>query len=209
MFVFYNFIFHTTFEIYRVWHFCSISNFLLISVKNYINKNVCSPVHQLSRTLQCTSISEGGGFDYDQNWICAMWVFCHFSVDIISTRFYYNFLDAIAKRNKRCHNREWPIVSKFIKPIFGSFSYFSECLETSVSFRLEMTSYLQTCPSPQVLSSILDLTACVYCPTVASCQLRSDLPRGPLHYCDPGAYQGGKSGQNEWAKWTTWFFSSE
>ncbi|KAK3788995.1 hypothetical protein RRG08_039603 [Elysia crispata] len=29
-------------------------------------------VHQLSRTLQCTSISEGGGFDYDQNWICAM-----------------------------------------------------------------------------------------------------------------------------------------
>ncbi|GFO18295.1 sodium bicarbonate transporter-like protein 11 [Plakobranchus ocellatus] len=29
-------------------------------------------IHQLSRTLQCTSISEGGGFDYDQNWICAM-----------------------------------------------------------------------------------------------------------------------------------------
>lgn len=29
-------------------------------------------VHMLSRTLQCTSISEGGGFDYDQNWICAM-----------------------------------------------------------------------------------------------------------------------------------------
>ncbi|KAK3100091.1 hypothetical protein FSP39_014604 [Pinctada imbricata] len=29
-------------------------------------------VHQLSRTLQCTSVSEGGGFDYDQNWICAM-----------------------------------------------------------------------------------------------------------------------------------------
>ncbi|XP_048774701.1 solute carrier family 4 member 11-like [Ostrea edulis] len=29
-------------------------------------------VHQLSRTLQCTSISEGGGFDYDQNWICAL-----------------------------------------------------------------------------------------------------------------------------------------
>ncbi|VDH99436.1 Hypothetical predicted protein, partial [Mytilus galloprovincialis] len=29
-------------------------------------------VHMLSRTLQCTSISVGGGFDYDQNWICAM-----------------------------------------------------------------------------------------------------------------------------------------
>jgi len=29
-------------------------------------------VHMLSRTLQCTSISEGGGFDFDQNWICAM-----------------------------------------------------------------------------------------------------------------------------------------
>ncbi|XP_061163740.1 solute carrier family 4 member 11-like isoform X2 [Saccostrea echinata] len=29
-------------------------------------------VHQLSRTLQCTSVSEGGGFDYDQNWICAL-----------------------------------------------------------------------------------------------------------------------------------------
>lgn len=29
-------------------------------------------VHQLSRTLQCTSISEGGGCDYDQSWICAM-----------------------------------------------------------------------------------------------------------------------------------------
>lgn len=29
-------------------------------------------VHQLSRTLQCTSISEGGGFDYDQSWICAI-----------------------------------------------------------------------------------------------------------------------------------------
>ncbi|CAC5399639.1 SLC4A11 [Mytilus coruscus] len=29
-------------------------------------------VHMLSRTLQCTSISIGGGFDYDQNWICAM-----------------------------------------------------------------------------------------------------------------------------------------
>lgn len=31
-------------------------------------------VHQLSRTLQCTSISEGGGFDYDQNYLCAMYV---------------------------------------------------------------------------------------------------------------------------------------
>ena len=29
-------------------------------------------VHQLSRTLQCTSISEGGGFDFDQSWLCAM-----------------------------------------------------------------------------------------------------------------------------------------
>ncbi|KAK3576412.1 hypothetical protein CHS0354_026747 [Potamilus streckersoni] len=29
-------------------------------------------IHQLSRTLQCTSISEGGGFDYDQSWICVM-----------------------------------------------------------------------------------------------------------------------------------------
>ncbi|KAK6173066.1 hypothetical protein SNE40_016597 [Patella caerulea] len=29
-------------------------------------------VHQMSRTLQSTSISEGGGFDYDQNWVCAM-----------------------------------------------------------------------------------------------------------------------------------------
>ncbi|XP_053399229.1 solute carrier family 4 member 11-like isoform X2 [Mercenaria mercenaria] len=29
-------------------------------------------VHQLTRTLQCTSISEGGGFDYDQSWICAI-----------------------------------------------------------------------------------------------------------------------------------------
>ncbi|KAJ8297882.1 hypothetical protein KUTeg_024413 [Tegillarca granosa] len=38
-------------------------------------------VHQLSRTLQCTSISEGGGFDYDQNWICAM-----ASIPSISTR---------------------------------------------------------------------------------------------------------------------------
>jgi len=29
-------------------------------------------VHQLSRTIQSTGISEGGGFDYDQNWICAI-----------------------------------------------------------------------------------------------------------------------------------------
>ncbi|KAL4230219.1 hypothetical protein ACF0H5_010604 [Mactra antiquata] len=29
-------------------------------------------VHQLSRTLQSTSISEGGGFDYDQSWLCAI-----------------------------------------------------------------------------------------------------------------------------------------
>ncbi|ESP04405.1 hypothetical protein LOTGIDRAFT_136234, partial [Lottia gigantea] len=28
--------------------------------------------HQMSRTLQSTSISEGGGFDYDQNWVLTM-----------------------------------------------------------------------------------------------------------------------------------------
>ncbi|KAL5012177.1 hypothetical protein ScPMuIL_010728 [Solemya velum] len=38
-------------------------------------------VHQMSRTLQCTSISEGGGFDYDQNWIC-----CMASIPSIQTR---------------------------------------------------------------------------------------------------------------------------
>ncbi|XP_060581235.1 solute carrier family 4 member 11-like [Ruditapes philippinarum] len=38
-------------------------------------------VHQLTRTLQCTSISEGGGFDYDQSWICAI-----ASVPSINTR---------------------------------------------------------------------------------------------------------------------------
>ncbi|KAH3842166.1 hypothetical protein DPMN_115661 [Dreissena polymorpha] len=29
-------------------------------------------VHQLTRTLQCTSISEGEGFDHDQSWLCAI-----------------------------------------------------------------------------------------------------------------------------------------
>ncbi|XP_052793413.1 solute carrier family 4 member 11-like isoform X2 [Mya arenaria] len=38
-------------------------------------------VHQLSRTLQGTSISEGGGFDYDQSWVCVI-----ASVPSISTR---------------------------------------------------------------------------------------------------------------------------
>ncbi|KAF8790135.1 Sodium bicarbonate transporter-like protein like [Argiope bruennichi] len=35
-------------------------------------KDVGRTVHLLSRTIQGTYVSEGGGFDYDQSWLCAM-----------------------------------------------------------------------------------------------------------------------------------------
>lgn len=51
---------------------CKIESLIIIL-------SVCA-VHQLSHTVQGTSISDDGGFDYDQSWICVMYDLWHFVV---------------------------------------------------------------------------------------------------------------------------------